>query len=1066
MFLSDVSIKRPVFATMLMVALLVLGITSYKRLAIDEYPDITYPTISVNTSYPGASPEVMERDISRPIEEALNTVQGIREITSTSQEGSSNVRVNMQLGVNVMEAQQDVIAKVARIRRSLPPDALDPVIIRFDPNDRPIMQVAVQSDQRSIRDLTDLAEQVIANRIEAIPGVGGVNITGGTPRQVRVLLNPDALRAYEISPAQISAALARENQEVPAGRVYRGDTERLVRVTGRIRDPMAFADVVIVTRNGVPVKVRDVATVVDGAAERRTAAFLGTREQGEVRAVSVEVLKISGSNTVEVAEAVMDRLNELSNSLPSDIVMTVIRDDSKKIKASLEDVQLTIMLGAVLTILIIYLFLNSWRSTVITGLTLPVSVISAFFAMWIFNFSINTMTLLALSLAIGLLIDDAIVVRENIVRHIEMGKDHYQASKEATDEIGLAVVSTTLAVVAVFIPVAFMGGQIGKIFYQFGVTVAFAVLVSLFVSFTLDPMLSSIWSDPEIEHGGHAETRRRTRNPIRKFAFVFDDWFERTADRYKGWLATALRRRWLVVGGAVVSVIIAFGLYPLLGFTWLPDFDAGEFDINYRAPTGARVEVTSEKGHELAAMVRNRPEVDFTYTSIGAGGGGRGSNGGTIYVRLKPKDDRELTQQEIQTELRRQLPNIPGIRPSIGSARSIFGGMGQPIRIFVQGPEPTRLKIAAEQVMQTIRQVPGVAEPTSSDDGEIPQLDVKVDRQQAWAAGLGINAIASTLQPLFQGQRATRWEDENGYSHDVIVIYPDSMRASPEDVARIPVLSMNVDPRTGQATTVPLSQVAEIKAGVGPQQIERRALERQVSLGAGVLAGYSMGDVADQAKAAIDRMGLPPGYHTVFGGDVQNLAETKGYVLEAIILAVIFIYLILASLFGSFVQPLAIMLALPLSFLGVALALLVTRGSLNVMSMIGIIMLMGLVTKNGILMIDFVNRLREEGMDRTKAILSSARIRLRPIIMTTCAMIFGMIPLAMAIGEGAEQRSPMAHAVIGGLITSTLLTLFVVPVVYTLLDDLAAKVLGRKKVTVHGSSGVTEVSEVKPAFGD
>jgi HAE1 family hydrophobic/amphiphilic exporter-1 len=1044
MFLSDVSIKRPVFATMMMVALLVFGLVSYTRLAIDEYPDVTYPVISVNTSYPGASPEVMERDISRPIEEALNTVQGIREVTSTSQEGNSSVRVNMQLGVNVMEAQQEVISKVARIRRQLPPDVNDPVIIRFDPNDRPIMSISIQSAERSIRDLTDLADQVIANRLESIPGVGGVNVNGGTPREIRVQLNPEALQAYQVSPQQVSQALARENMEVPAGRVYRGDTEKLVRVTGRIRDPRAFADVVVTTRAGTPVRVRDLAMVVDGAAEERSVAFLGDREAGETRAVSVEVLKISGSNTVEVADAVRAQIDDLTRSLPADIEMQIIRDDSVKIRHALSDVQITIMLGAVLTILIIYLFLNSWRSTVITGLTLPISVISAFFAMYMFGFTINTMTLLALSLAIGLLIDDAIVVRENIVRHIEMGKDHYRASKEATSEIGLAVLSTTLAVVAVFIPVAFMGGQIGKIFFQFGVTVAFAVLVSLFVSFTLDPMLSSVWADPELEHGGHAETRKRTRNPIRKFAFAFDDAFERTANRYKGWLAFALRHRLAVVTIAVLSVVGAGAMYPLLGFTWLPDFDAGEFDVNYRAAPGSRVEYTTAKGHEVAALIRQLPEVEFTYLTVGGGGGFRGPNSGMVYVRLK--EERERSQAEVQAQLRGMLTRVTGVRPTISGSRSIFGGRGQPIRIHVQGPEVTRLKLAAEQVLGAIRDVDGVAEPMSSDEGEIPQLDVRVDRQQAWAAGLGINAIGTTLQPLFQGQRATRWEDPNGYSHDVIIVYPDSMRVSPEDVARIPVLSQNVDPRTGLAATVPLSQVAEIRAGVGPQQIERRMLERQVSISASVLDGYNMGDVADQAKLAIDRVGLPPGYHTVFGGDVQNLEETKGYVLEAILLAVVFIYLILASLFGSFVQPLAIMLALPLSFLGVALALWVTGGSLNVMSMIGIIMLMGLVTKNGILLIDFVNKEREAGADRLTAILTSARVRLRPIIMTTAAMIFGMLPLALAIGEGAEQRAPMAHAVIGGLITSTMLTLFVVPVVYTLLDDLAVRVTGRKAV--------------------
>ena len=1019
---------------MMMLALMVFGLVAYQRLAVDEYPDITYPVLIVQTAYPGASPEVMERDVSRPIEEALNTVSGIRELTSTSSEGSSNVRLMLHLDMDPMEAQQEVISKVARVRRQLPPDVDDPVIIRFDPNDRPIMSVALQSSERPIRELTDLAEQTIKPRFESVPGVGGVNVNGGATRQIRVQLNSEALVAFGISPLQVSQALARENQETPAGRVFRGETERLVRVTGRIRDPMAFADVVVVVRDGAPIRVRDVAKVVDGFADRRSATYIN-----DVPAVSLEVLKVTGSNTVAVSEGVTQVVDDLRRSLPPDITLRLIRDDSIKIREALFDVQLTLLLGAVLTIAIIYLFLNSWRSTVITGLTLPVSIISAFFVMWLFDFTLNTMTLLALSLSIGLLIDD-----ENIVRHLEMGKDHLRAAREGTNEIGLAVLSTTLAVVAVFVPVAFMGGQIGKIFFQFGVTVAFAVLVSLFVSFTLDPMLSSIWPDPEVEHGGHAETRRKTRNPVRRAAFAFDDWFERTSERYKQALSWALDHRLSMLSVAGLSIIGAFALFPILGFTWLPEYDAGEFNVSYRLPPGSRIEYTVKKGQEIAAFLRNQPEVEFVSLSAGGGGGFRGTNGGQIFVQLKPRHEREKDLFTMQNELRRELATLPGVRPSITGSRSIFGGFRQPIQIYVQGPEPTRLKLAAEQVLATLREVPGTAEAQSSDEGEIPQLDVQIDRQQAWAAGLGIQAIGSTLAPLFQGARATRWEDPNGYSHDVMVVYPDSARASAEDVARIPVLSQNINPSTGLAATVPLSQVARITPGVGPQQIERGYLERRVTISSGVLPGYDMGTVADDARGQIGALGLPTGYRTIFGGDVQNLDETKGYVLEALILAVVFIYLIIASIFGSFIQPLSIMLALPLSLLGVALGLLVTGGSLNVMSMIGIIMLMGLVTKNGILLIDFVNKEREAGRDRRTAILNSARIRVRPIIMTTAAMIFGMLPLAFALGEGAEQRAPMAHAVIGGLITSTLLTLFIVPVVYTMLDDLSARVLGRK----------------------
>ncbi|HEY9225943.1 MAG TPA: efflux RND transporter permease subunit, partial [Gemmatimonadaceae bacterium] len=608
MFLSDVSIKRPVFATMMMLALVVLGVVSYGRLAIDEYPDVTYPTINTSVSYAGASPEVMMRQVAKPLEEALNTVQGIKEINSSSSQGRANVRVTFNLGVDIGTAQQDVQAKVSRIRRSLPPLIDEPVIQHFDPNDSPIMSIAMQSNERGIRELTDLATEVVSIRLEAIQGVGGVNVNGGNQRQIKVQLDPDAMRAYNVSPVQVSQALQRENQEVPAGRVSRGATEQLVSISGRITDPKAFGDVVVSVRNGVPVKLSDVATIIDGAEERRSMAEIAGKGEEPSPTVSLEVLKISESNTVAVADSVRGVMRELQDHvLPRDVKLTVIRDQSSKIRAALDDVELTIILGAVLTILIIYLFLNSWRSTVITGLTLPVSIISAFFIMWVFDFTLNTMTLLALSLAIGLLIDDAIVVRENIVRHLEMGKDHHKAAKEGTDEIGLAVAATSLAVVAVFFPVAFMGGMIGRIFMQFGVTVAFAVLVSLFVSFTLDPMLSSIWPDPEVEGGqSHGHGTVTTKNPIRRFAFAFNAWFERMADHYPTWLRWSLKHRLVVVGVAVASIVGAFAIIPKLGFTWMPDADTGEMTVGFRTPPGSSLAYTFGKGREIADFLRKQ----------------------------------------------------------------------------------------------------------------------------------------------------------------------------------------------------------------------------------------------------------------------------------------------------------------------------------------------------------------------------------------------------------------------------------------------------------------------------
>ena len=624
--------------------------------------------------------------------------------------------------------------------------------------------------------------------------------------------------------------------------------------------------------------------------------------------------------------------------------------------------------------------------------------------------------------------------------------------------------STSFAVIAVFIPVAFMGGIIGRIFFQFGVTVAFAVLVSLFVSFTLDPMLSSVWADPEVEHsandgGEHQIAQRKKANFIRRFAFAFNDWFERVADRYPLWLGWALRHRLVVLAAASMTIIASFLILPTLGFTWMPDVNGDEFSVQFRTPPGSRLDYTLERGRDIATFLRKQPETQFTYLSVG--GGFRGTpNQGSVFVSLKHGHKRSLA--DIQNSLRGKLRQIPGVKPSITGQSSIFSRGQQPIIVNVQGPEASRLKIAAERALQAIKSVPGVAEPNSSEDGDIPQLDVHVDRQQAWRAGLGVGSVASTLQPLFSGQRATTWEDAQGFSHDVVVVFPDSLRSSAEDVAQLPVAS-SATGANGLPAMVPLSQVAEITAGVGPQQIERRQLEQQVQIRAGVLPGYAMGDVAKRVQVAIDAIGLPPGYHSVFTGDVQNLEETKGYVLSALGLAVVFIYLILASLFGSFLQPLAIMLALPLSFIGVALALLITKGNINVMTMIGVIMLMGLVTKNGILLVDFANQLRADGEERGASLLAAGRIRLRPIIMTTVAMIFGMIPLALALGAGAEARAPMARAVIGGLITSTLLTLFVVPVMYTFLDDFGSWVTARlTSATAHDSHVVMP----EPAIGD
>src|SRR5215211_3250000 len=563
MFLSDISIRRPVFATMMMVTLVVLGIVAYQRLSLDEYPDVTYHVIIVQTSYPGTSPEVMERQISRPIEQAVNTVQGIYEVSSTSLEGISIVRLQFNLGADVKGAQQDVQAKVSGIRRQLPPDVDEPIVRHFDPNDSPIISIAAQSTERPLREITDMADETIVTRLQAVPGVGAVNRTGGSERVIRVQLDPAALSSYRVTPQQVMQALQRENQEVPAGRVDYGEIERLVRVTGRVIEPRQFANIVVAVRNGVPIRISDIGTVIDGEADKRTAAEIDRNP-----AVSIEVLKISGANTVDVADSVRAAVADLSRQLPSDVTLRVTRDDSRRIRESLADVQMSLVLGAILTIAIIYLFLNSWRSTVITGLALPISIISSFFIMWVMDFTINTMTLLALSLAIGLLIDDAIVVRENIVRHMQMGKDHLTAAREGTAEIGLAVMATTFTIIAVFIPVAFMGGMVGQFFYAFGITVASAVLVSLFVSFTLDPMLSSRWYDPDVEE-------HRRRGFVGRILQRFNRRFDNLHGSYEQTLSWSLRHRWVVIVVAITAFVSAFPILAVLGGDFMPDFNRG-----------------------------------------------------------------------------------------------------------------------------------------------------------------------------------------------------------------------------------------------------------------------------------------------------------------------------------------------------------------------------------------------------------------------------------------------------------------------------------------------------------
>jgi len=1020
MFLSEVSIKRPVFATMMMVALATLGIFSYRRLNIDLWPDIDFPVVVVQTVYPGASPEAVEREVTRRIEEVVNPIEGVREVTSTSLEGLSTVVAMFELDVNSLDAQQDVRTKIESIRAELPEDIEVPLVLRFDPGEIPIVSLALRSEKQSRRELTTLAEETLKKRLEAVNGVGQVSIVGGEQRAVVIELDPDRLAASQVSVAEVMAAAGSENREVPAGRLEWGPGERLVRLEGRLESPEDFAAIAVAQRGGRVVHLGEVATPRDGAEEVRSAAFVGADP-----AVALEVRKVSGANTVEVAETIKEALPELRALLPEGAELGIVRDNSVWIRDSVEDVQTTIVIGALLTVLVVFLFLNSWRSTVITGLTLPVSLISAFLAIYAFGFTINIMTLMALSLATGILIDDAIVVRENIVRHVQRGEDHHTAAIKGTSEIGLAVMATTFTIVAVFVPVAFMGGIVGKFFYEFGITVTFAVLVSLFVSFTLDPMLSSVWYDPVAagvaEHGRFGRAIER-----------FNEGFVGLGHRYRRVIGWALGHRYATLGIAAASFIGALALFPFIGGDFMPKSDESEFAVVVKTPVGSSLAYTQERVREVAVLVERHLEVDYTYSAVGGGWEGQ-VNEAEMYVKLVPKRKRELSQFELEDVLRRELGALPGLRVSILTSGG-FGGAEKPVQVYVSGPQLDELRRISDELLVKMRATPGLIEVESGLEADRPELRVDLRRDLASDLGLGVTAVAQTLRPALAGQEVGNWEDPDGEQHPVIVRLPDAARTSTAALARLPLLTGKIDPRTGAPQLITLGHIAQLAESSGPQKIERRNLERLVALEANYY-GRTLTEVSGDIERAAEAIDMPPGYRMVLGGESEHFGETVHYIIESLILAVVFIYLILASQFGAFLQPLAIMLSLPLSLVGVFLGLLATGSTFNMMSMIGLILLMGLVTKNAILLVDFANQARARGSDRRRALIDAGETRLRPIVMTTLAMIFGMMPIALALGAGAEFRAPMARAVIGGLIASTLLTLVVVPVVYTFLDD-------------------------------
>ncbi len=1028
MFLSDLSVKQPVFATMMMAALVVLGIFSYRELSIDLFPNVDLPVVTVQTVYPGVAPETVETEVTKRIEEAINPIEGVKHISSTTTEGMSVVIAEFELGTNIHTAAQDVRSKVSALRRDFPAGVEEPVIERLDPGDMPILSLSVSSPGLSSKELTSLTEKVIRKRLENIDGVGSLKIIGGQRREIQVTLDPERMKAYGLTVPEVVAALRRENIEVPAGKVGRGAVEELVRVEGKVADPVMFQNLIVKTIRGVPVHFGEIARIVDGYEEQTTLALINGR-----RALALEIRKQSGGNTVDVAEAVKGALPALNRELPGQTRLDVVRDSSEFIRDAVEDVKTTIVLGALFTVFIVFLFLNSWRSTVITGLTLPVSIISAFIVMRILGFSLNILTLMGLSLSVGLLIDDAIVVRENIVRHMQFGRDHYEAARFGTSEIGLAVMATTFSIIAVFVPIAFMKGIVGRFFFEFGITIAFAVLVSLFVSFTMDPMLSSRWYDPAVE----VNARRRG---LARLLEVFDTRFMDLRNVYEKSIRFALRHRLVVLAASLLLFAGGLAVFDRLGEEFFPSYDRGEFQLSFKTTPGSSLEQTEAISNEIGRRILDKPGVSYIFTTIGAGSSAA-MNEGSVYVKLKPKKERPLADDALRARLRAELADYGSAIISVEDVADM--GDSRPLQLSVQGPDMKELDRISAAVMQTIRRVPGAVDVDRSLDPDKPEIRVYIDRRLASDLGIDLQSLAVTMRALLNGEVATQFEDADGDAYDVRVRLEARQRQSAETLEDIDLLSSKKD-ASGADLLIPIGQVASFRRASSAAQIRHYDLMREVRVFANT-AGRPMGNVENDMHDAVEAMNLPAGYAVRFTGESEEMNETFEYIYEALILAIVFIYLILASQFGSFTHPLAIMLSLPLSLIGVAGMLLMTRDTLNIMSMIGLILLMGLVTKNAILLVDYTRRLRLEGKSRTEALVEAGRTRFRPIVMTTLAMIFGMLPLAFEIGAGSELRSPMARAVIGGLITSTLLTLIAVPVVYSLLDDLTIRLFGKRE---------------------
>ena len=1015
MILADVSIRRPVFAGMMIAAIMVVGVVMFLRLSVDMFPKVDFPIVTVTVLYPGADPATLESKVVDPIEEAVNSLSGIKMLRSISLESVAQVFIQFELDVDLATATQDVRDRVASVQRQMPEGAEPPVVEKLDVGAAPIMHVAVSGPAGEAA-LSRFAEDVLKPGLEGVRGVGQLELVGSREREMHVWIDPERLRAYGITVLEVVQALGAQNLDVPGGRLTRGGQELSLRTNAQARSAEQLADLALVGMSGSAIRLGDVATVEDGQEEGRSRAFVDGSP-----ALALVVRKQSDANTVEVAERVRAELPRLQGLAPSGTKIEVLIDNSTRIRNSIETVQLDLVLGAMLAVAIIFVFLRDPRATFISALALPTSVIGTFAFIKAMGFTINMMTTLALSLSIGILIDDAIVVIENIVRHrTEKHESARAAASKATAEIGLAVLATTFSIVAVFIPVAFMQGMIGQFFYEFGLTVAFAVLLSLFVSFTLTPMLSARLLK---EHAGEP----------RGLSAVVEAVLRWIDARYRGTVSWALRHRFITMAAAVLVLIGSFALLPMIGFEFMPIEDASQFSVKLEMPTGTALDTTTVRATEIAARLEKMPGVRSTFSTVGGGAQGR-VNAAEVIVTLVKPPGRAFGQEAAMAHVRRLLANERGIMVAVEPMQMISSGAfrAAPIQYNLRGTDLAVIEKAGRDLAAKLRETPGFVDVDVSSRPGVPQVNVDLDRDRAADLGVPGAQVAMTVRSLVAGQIATQFE-EAGDRYPVRVQLPPALRRSTVVVERAQV-------RSPTGVLLDVGTIASVREGTGPSQIDRESRQRQVT----VLASLEDKPLGD-ALTDVDRLAkqvVPAGVTTAVSGFGQVFQESVASMGFALVLAIVFIYMILAAQFESLLHPFTIMMSLPFSLAGAFGGLLLTGMRMSIFAMIGLIMLMGLVTKNAILLVDFANQLRARGQSVTEALVNAGVTRLRPILMTTAAMVFGMLPVAIGHGEGGEVRAPMGVTVIGGLITSTFLTLVVVPVVYTFVEWFASKIRG------------------------